>query len=255
MKSIAEALINERKKKNITLEDISVKTNIKLKSLQALESGQFDLLPGSFYFKNYVKSYLRAIDCDEETFFRQYGEKVDDVAFGSGERSEVYYPKLKYSRFKKHSFLYSILIFLIVFGIAIVVLFMYNGKEKIFHSLSQLTTIKSTEETPTPITTQLWQMPASSSTFSLDYAPIRIELKFLKNCWTQVIRDTEKIQEKVYQEGETAVFTGYRYQIMLGNPAAVQFILNGREVAYLKTLNRSEKMEINPATVAEIWQK
>ncbi len=254
MKTIAEALVNERQKKNMTLEQIASRTNIKLKSLQALESGQFDLLPGSFYFKNYVKSYLRAIECDEASFYKQYGGKVDDIASRSGEQDHVYYPKLKYSRFKKHSFIYSTLIVLIMFGVIVALLFVYGGKEKIFHQLSRLSPVESAPE-QAPIAVDIWEIPATPNTFNLDYAPVHVEIRFLKNCWTQVFRGTEKIVEKVFQQGETAIYDGYRYQIVLGNPTAVQFFLNNKEVTYLKALSRSEKIEINPATVAEILQK
>jgi cytoskeletal protein RodZ len=98
---LGQALASERKKNKITLEEISQTTNISLKSLKALENEEFHRIPGEFYLRSYIKSYLKAIGCDEKAFFKAYNDALQAVRQGGKEKKTSYYSKLRYSRFKK----------------------------------------------------------------------------------------------------------------------------------------------------------
>jgi cytoskeletal protein RodZ len=127
MKTLAEALVNERKKSDITLEQIARKTNINLKALEAMEHGEFKKLPGEFYFKNYIKSYIRAVEGDVEAFFETYGELVDAIASNTVEKPRVSFSKLRYSRFKKRNFIVLLLLFVILVVMAVLYIYYKYG--------------------------------------------------------------------------------------------------------------------------------
>ena len=61
-----------RRKKGITLEQIAENTKIAIRSLRAIEDGEFDKLPGGIYNTNYVRQYARAIDFDEHELLAYY---------------------------------------------------------------------------------------------------------------------------------------------------------------------------------------
>lgn len=54
-----------RQRKGITLQDISQKTKISSRYLAAIESGDFEQLPGGVFTTSYIRQYAHAIDYDE----------------------------------------------------------------------------------------------------------------------------------------------------------------------------------------------
>lgn len=54
-----------RRNRGITLEQIANATKISVRSLQAIEHGEFAKLPGGIYNTSYIRQYARAIDYDE----------------------------------------------------------------------------------------------------------------------------------------------------------------------------------------------
>ncbi len=65
MESFGARLKREREKRKITLDDISVATKIAPRFLVALESDQFDQLPGGIFNKGFVRSYASHLGLDE----------------------------------------------------------------------------------------------------------------------------------------------------------------------------------------------
>src|SRR5690349_24902876 len=54
-----------RRNRGISLEQIADSTKISIRSLEAIEQGDFRKLPGGIYNTSYIKQYARAIDYDE----------------------------------------------------------------------------------------------------------------------------------------------------------------------------------------------
>ena len=61
-----------RRNRGITLEQIAASTKISIRSLEAIERGNFDKLPGGIYDKSYIRQYARAIDYDESQILDVY---------------------------------------------------------------------------------------------------------------------------------------------------------------------------------------
>lgn len=65
-------LITVRRKKGISLEGISQATKICVYYLQAIEAGDFAILPGGIYSTSYIRQYARAIDYNESELLEWY---------------------------------------------------------------------------------------------------------------------------------------------------------------------------------------
>jgi cytoskeleton protein RodZ len=65
-------LASTRQKKAISLEQISETTKIGIRSLQAIEAGEFQKLPGGVYSTSYIRQYARAIEFDESQILTLY---------------------------------------------------------------------------------------------------------------------------------------------------------------------------------------
>ena len=72
MASFGEQLRQAREAQNITLQEIAASTKISSRALQALESEQFDQLPGGIFNKGFVRAYARYVGLDEEKMLAAY---------------------------------------------------------------------------------------------------------------------------------------------------------------------------------------
>jgi cytoskeleton protein RodZ len=70
--AFGERLRREREMRGISLDEIAATTKIGTRLLRALEGGQFELLPGGIFNKNYVRAYARHLGIDEEESVADY---------------------------------------------------------------------------------------------------------------------------------------------------------------------------------------
>jgi len=70
--AFGERLRRERETRGVSLDEIAATTKIGTRLLRALEDGQFDLLPGGIFNKNYVRAYARHLGIDEEQAVADY---------------------------------------------------------------------------------------------------------------------------------------------------------------------------------------
>lgn len=61
-----------RRNRGITLQQISETTKIGVRSLEAIERGDFRVLPGGIYATSYIRQYARAIDYPEDSILELY---------------------------------------------------------------------------------------------------------------------------------------------------------------------------------------
>jgi cytoskeletal protein RodZ len=65
-----------RKNRGISLAQIADSTKISVRSLEAIEHGDFHKLPGGIYSTSYIRQYARAIDYDESTILSYYHQTM-----------------------------------------------------------------------------------------------------------------------------------------------------------------------------------
>ena len=65
-----------RRNRGITLEQIADATKISVRSLAAIERGEFTKLPGGIYNTSYIRQYARAIDYDESAILAVYNRQM-----------------------------------------------------------------------------------------------------------------------------------------------------------------------------------
>src|SRR5882724_12078671 len=66
-----------RRNRGISLEQISESTKISIRSLEAIEQGEFRKLPGGIYNTSYIRQYARAIDYDEASLLAVYHREME----------------------------------------------------------------------------------------------------------------------------------------------------------------------------------
>jgi len=71
-----------RRNRGISLEQIAQSTKINIRSMKAIEGGDFKKLPGGIYNTSYIRQYAQAIDFDEAELLAFYRIQMG-VATGS----------------------------------------------------------------------------------------------------------------------------------------------------------------------------
>jgi cytoskeletal protein RodZ len=69
-------LKHERELRGVSLKEIAESTRIHIRYLEALESNEFDNMPGEVFVKGYIRSYARVIGFDAEEMLNAYDESV-----------------------------------------------------------------------------------------------------------------------------------------------------------------------------------
>ena len=65
-------LVTMRRKKGVSLQEISQATKIGVNYLRAIENGEFAKLPGGIYSTSYIRQYARSIDGNEFELLERY---------------------------------------------------------------------------------------------------------------------------------------------------------------------------------------
>jgi len=77
--AIGQALKAEREKCNISVQDIADRTRLSSANLTALESGDFESLPGVGYIPGYIRNYCKAVGIEPAPHIASFKSLSDDV--------------------------------------------------------------------------------------------------------------------------------------------------------------------------------
>jgi transcriptional regulator with XRE-family HTH domain len=85
---IGDLLRREREKKGLSLGDVENATKIRVKYIQALETEQFQIIPGEVYRLGFLKNYARLLDLDPDTIVTRYKSANKSVDHGASHEEE-----------------------------------------------------------------------------------------------------------------------------------------------------------------------
>lgn len=78
MSDLGQLLKKARNERKLTLDDLQESTKIRKRYLEAIEEGDFKVLPGNFYTRAFIKSYAEAVGLDPEEVLRLYRNVIPD---------------------------------------------------------------------------------------------------------------------------------------------------------------------------------
>ncbi|HLB61056.1 MAG TPA: helix-turn-helix domain-containing protein [Patescibacteria group bacterium] len=92
MQPIGKILQAARKEKNLTLEEVSERTKIRSKYLEAIEENSWKILPGIAYIRGFIKTFSDTVGLDSQKmlilFRREYAEDVKQEVLPKGMMNE-----------------------------------------------------------------------------------------------------------------------------------------------------------------------
>ena len=79
MSELGNFLRQAREEKKVSLDQLQEITKIRKRYLEAIEQGEYGILPGQFYARAFVKSYAEAIGLSAENVFEQFSADLPEV--------------------------------------------------------------------------------------------------------------------------------------------------------------------------------
>lgn len=76
MSELGALLRRAREEKGLSLDDIQELTKIRKRYLEAIESGDYSVLPGTFYVRAFVKNYSEAVGLEPDEVLRVYQHEI-----------------------------------------------------------------------------------------------------------------------------------------------------------------------------------
>jgi transcriptional regulator with XRE-family HTH domain len=95
MSDLGALLRKAREQRGYSLEDIQEYTKIRKRYLEAIETGDYKVLPGSFYVRAFVKTYAETVGLDAEEVLRLYHKELPQAVTVDTDRAE---PRMKPAR-------------------------------------------------------------------------------------------------------------------------------------------------------------
>jgi len=123
MSEIGEYLKSERLKKGYSIEDIQEMTKIRTRYIQAIETGNYDILPGKFYARAFIKNYAEVLDLNTNDIISELERELPleieyEIPQNPRKNNIIKKPNIMFFNFS-----HKIIIFLFV---SIIVFFIYQ---------------------------------------------------------------------------------------------------------------------------------
>ena len=76
LSELGARLKEARQKKGLSLDDLEKVTKIQKRYLRGIEKGDYDIMPGKFYVRAFIKQYAEAVDIPPEQLFEEYRQEI-----------------------------------------------------------------------------------------------------------------------------------------------------------------------------------
>lgn len=245
MGNFGKYLLERRRDKGISSEYVTLHTSLNDNVLNALENENFDFFSSSFYFTNFLNNYLDFLEIDRDRFYSEFSEEIG--YFKQKENVQIIKSMtgLRYSKFRNKKLLIRGLIIGVILAIIIYLTFINKG---LIFSFFDPETI-NLPETAVSVT--------GIPEYEQDFSPVNIDLHFSDDCWARVLKGNKIISEKVFMSGENFRTSGYDIKLIIGNPSAVDIIINGKKTSKYKNISGTAILRVTPDTVNRIinWNR
>ncbi len=244
LESFAAELKKNRIEKQISLMDISASTRINLKFLEALEEGNFAMLPQT-YIRAFIREYADAVGLDPKTMLkkyeaihqpRQHGDKEKESQVAPSSPSLI--PSLSQNillkpvvAFAKQNALF--VGFVLVVAVFVVYLFRQtpdvNPSSNIAETPFDTVVRESAAAQPreTPISLPAVTRPAAVDSLSL-------VMTTTDSVWMTITLDDARTLEYLFPPGRRGNWTAKEsFTLTMGNAGGAAFVLNGKNLGSL----------------------
>jgi cytoskeletal protein RodZ len=286
LESFGARLKREREKRKITLDDISVATKIAPRFLVALETDQFDQLPGGIFNKGFVRSYARHLELDENQTIADFvAASAPVVPEAPPEETPVLASLADHvpeSRIKSNSAndglpwgMFALLLLAFAFGFSLWGFYSREKPSPRIAVISTPATATSSSPAPSAVEPEPVAKPAATETASsASQSPsdepaasspavvvppsspqdsagrageFQVLVKAREDSWVAITADGKKIvQDMLAAPAEKSVAARKQVVIKTGNVGALEISFNGRKLGSQGRVNQVKTLTFDP---------
>ena len=250
---IGEILRKEREKQRMTIQDIEDGTSIRAAYIEAIESGDYDKMPGRVYAKGFVKNYANFLNLNAEEIVKQFMEEVSPPAPVVEQAQNVSTEEPKKSTFSLNGKRIPLsdegfnignllsgnnLVAAIVAVVLLIGGIFYYTKDssdeiakvdtKPAQEVQQVAQTQPATQPQQPIGNQV------SAAVPPQVDGVNVQATFTGDCWVLVTADNVVLYEGVITAGQIMDWQGNEnVNVRLGNAGAVEFTMNGQNFGKL----------------------
>lgn len=246
MASLGEELKRSREERGITLHEIANSTHIGVRFLQAIESDNYDILPGGVFNRAFVRKFAKQVAYDEEQALKLYEEQLEVQGIEPNRTYQLGVEDFEGKSSSGNGLLFSVLALVILAALAYAAYEYFRpaiaepdgGESK----TSQLATavMPTPPVTPTPPTPEAspTATPEASPTPDVPAGAMRVLVIASSECWIQFKPDAAAAQQALLNAGDTREFVVNDRILFptLGNLPGLRITINGRAVNFSKLL-------------------
>jgi hypothetical protein len=241
LEQFGKELQTTRQEKNISLMDISIETRISLKFLEAIEQGQFHLLPQT-YIRAFLREYASFVGIDRDDIMKRY-------ALATGESTHVQQVTTSHlppQTATNYSLVFSplqrqaMIAGLAVIAFALIIFLAHFSKKN-------ETTIRGTEVPFDKVVreTEAASLPQTPPSTPADSVPviaektekadsIRLEMTTTDSVWINILIDNHSIEDHLYGPNKRHAWAAKeQFIVTMGNAGGATFTLNGKNIGAL----------------------
>ncbi|OPA77662.1 hypothetical protein BVG16_14550 [Paenibacillus selenitireducens] len=133
MSNLGDLLRNARLEKGMSLDEIQELTKIRKRYLEAIEDGDYKVLPGNFYVRAFVKTYAETLGLDSDEIVQMYKSDIPEPISESVSVEPIIQKRRRSERQRQASaskWITSVLMWLFLILIVVVVYFFYIHNAK-----------------------------------------------------------------------------------------------------------------------------
>lgn len=231
MATLGQEIKAERERRSISIKDISDRTKIGTRILNALENDRWDLMPQKFLLKGVIKAFAETIGADPAVYLEKYEkqkaaneEAAEKERIARGWKKSEVRKKITLDSEKTafgRGFRKFLLIIAALAAVAAVVFFIVKPGKKAETAApvsqaiappSNAVPAAAAKEEPRPVETGL-----------------RLAFRFQADCWMHVRADGAVVMDGIKAAGSTAELRAEKeFIIQTGNAGGFEFTLNGK---------------------------
>lgn len=254
MRELGEYLRNERLRRGYSLRDVQEQTKIRMRYLEAIESGEFQHIAAEVYIKGFLRSYAEAIGLNGWDVVARYQGLKSQLE----DETEEETPRRAPRRTTRPSFKSVLFVLLLVGGL--VYLFGPRSEPALEEPIPEEPTpavemeqpplpevtveesfsfspVEIPEEDPIvepapPVPAEEPELPEEPLEEELPRISFVLEVAVEEKCWFEVHADGKRLVYRNLEAGERARWEAEQgLWVRMGNAGGVEVVLNGEPVA------------------------
>lgn len=265
LKSFADELKKIRESKGITLQQIKLRTRIDMKYLEAIELGDFDIMP-QVYMRAFIKEYAESIGLNGKETLRKYvivreGKSGDKNAIADMEKdfenssvefndasteAPVEVPNSS-NVISEPWFIPSLSAgIIIILGLIIYFSFFNGNDDLIVKEKSYEEIIEDNKERFEVVENE----EVSPEVKSEDISELTLEIVALDTSWVKVNVDSDSTTDFILYPNRKKTFRGKNeFLLVIGNSGGVRLLLNSDTLNFTGTKKKAKRISISASGI------